>query len=255
MSSKNGHTHKRNVHSIVTYTVCALSIAIGLTGCIGYRSEKTRSYDGNTTANYANRKTVQPLEKRPSTPTDSDIATPDYTAKGNSLERKRFARPELHRPNTLYVDRPLSALVSNIDGVAVGYVLRWNDTAYVSLTLDGTANGVNGRGGKGTREQYGMGRIETSGVLDDEMKRKVPRIATKHSPMRTLERMDDLSDEFLHTVDTAIRRHDPSLAKVYTSANMDLFNSVSIHALRAYPGESLESVQDIIREDLRRYMR
>ncbi|UWS62556.1 hypothetical protein N2384_05725 [Bacillus paralicheniformis] len=70
-------------------------VANGLTGCIGYRSEKTRSYDGNTTANYANRKTVQPLEKRPSTPNDSDIATPDYSAKGNSLERKQFARQEL----------------------------------------------------------------------------------------------------------------------------------------------------------------
>ncbi|PZM65971.1 hypothetical protein [Paenibacillus dendritiformis] len=251
MSSKNGHKNKRNVHSIVTYTICVLCIAVGLTGCIGYRSEKTRSYDGNTTANYANRKTVQPLEKRPSTPNDSDIATPDYSAKGNSLERKQFARQELHRPNTLYVDRPLSALVSNMEGVAAGYVLKWNDTAYVALTFEGTANGVKGRGGNNTREQYGMGRIETSRKFD----KKNPQAVTRHSPMRTLERMDDLSDEFLHSVNTAIRRHDPSIAKVYTSANKELFNSVSVHALRAYPGESLESVQDIIREDLRRYMR
>ncbi|GAC41024.1 hypothetical protein [Paenibacillus popilliae] len=68
--------------------------------------------------------------------------------------------------------------------------------------------------------------------------------------MRTLERMDDLSDEFLHSVDVAIWRHDPSIAKVYTSANKELFNSVSIHALKSVSG----TVQDIIREDLCRYM-
>ena len=250
----NSDNSKRRVHAFVTIAAIMICSSLLFTGCAGARTELSKSPDGNTKGNYADRK-VKPSQtaKSMQSSSQSDKKENRYRAQSGQ-QPHRLDGSNGHNLSTMFINRPVSNAVGNIDGVAVAYVLQLHDNAYVSLTLDGAGLGTSGRGDKDTREQQGIGRIETSWQMEQEAKGNPPRFVTPTSPMRTLKRSDDLADEFIHTIDVLIRERAPEVKHVYISANMDLFNALTPYIMKAYPDESLQWAQDDIMYHIRRYL-
>ncbi|MBN3524703.1 hypothetical protein [Paenibacillus apiarius] len=244
----------RRVRAFVTFAIIMICSGLFLGACAGSRAELSKSPDGNTKGNYADRKIKSSQTAQSTQPSSQSNGNARRYRAQSRQQQNNMIGSNGHSLSTMFINRPVSNAVGNIDGVAVAYVLQLHDNAYVSLTLDGAGLGTSGRGGKNRREQQGMGRIETSWQMDEEAKSNPPRFVTPSSPMRTLKRSDDLADELLHTIDVLIRERAPEVKHVYISANMDLFNALTPYIMKAYPDESLQWAQDDIMYHIRRYL-
>lgn len=246
--SNDVHNNTRYVHRIVTIGITA---ALFLTSaCAGMEAEKSKSPDGNTKANYADRRV-----KEQSTPSPNPM--PQMYSEGQHHQQhtggyssKQITKSE--QPS-LFINQSISDAVGHLDGVSVAYVLQHKDTAYVALTLDGAGLGTIGSGGK--HEQSRIGAPDTADHMEREANRWPPRFITSDSPVRTVKQSNKLSDELLHTIDKTVRSKATGIKHVRISANMELFNGLTPYVMHAYPGDSLQFAEGDIMKLIRRTMR
>ncbi|WP_438448870.1 YhcN/YlaJ family sporulation lipoprotein [Gorillibacterium sp. sgz5001074] len=147
----------------------------------------------------------------------------------------------MHRNTKLAYDEKLSAAVSDVPGVAQGYVLVTDSNAYVALMTDHTATGTSGgqasryeTNNTGTQDGFYDNRTGSNTVPDPDW------IASGTNSWGTVRDHEDLSHPFKQTVALKVRELKPDVKDVFISANRDFINQVNKLSQEQWMGRSLD---------------
>jgi hypothetical protein len=145
-----------------------------------------------------------------------------------------------HRNTRLAYSQRLSDAVSDIPGVAQGFVMLTESNAYAAVLLDHTGTGMLG----GNASKYELDNTGTQeGSLDGVTGRDTEnpdRIASGKNSWMTTENHENLSHPFKQTIALKIRELQPDVKDVFISANRDFVNQMNVYAQENWMGRPLD---------------
>jgi YhcN/YlaJ family sporulation lipoprotein len=175
----------------------------------------------------------------------------DYGSRQPNDPKTRYSKaygsqtgdPEQHNNKFFEYSRENSLAVANMDGVNNAIVMLTDKNAYVAVTLDWAATGVNGDGSVMEQDNGG----NTEGVYDRWTGSPYwdnRDVATPYNSYFTVNDHQQISSELKQAIALKVRKHSPQVQEVHISANMDFNNLMSDFAKAAWSGEPLAPLTD-----------